>query len=448
MLKRKTKPAILILQVVIVFSSYIFPQNPDSLFNSELYPFVVDSIAISGNDITEEFIIFRELNFAPGDTLAKNNAYFNRERVYSLGIFNHVYFIPTIVDSINLLTIEVEESWYIYPIPFLDARDGDLDKLTYGILLRLRNFRGRNEDLTASIGFGYDPRFSLGYFNPNILGNENIFIGMRVGYSDISNRSLIAENIYGRAFDQKYISANLTLGKRFGLFDRFYLTGGYNYIETPFFIAGINASDDRIDNVVEVGVGYEHDTRDLYQFPKDGIFSSFNFTQKGLGFDNINYSIARVDYREYRQLFSKLISKWRFNSRFTFGDDVPYYDYSRLEGSQRVRGHYDEKFEGRDYYFGSLEFYYPIIEELNIDLTFIPIIPDQLLSYRIGFYAQVFAETGIAKFKSDPLAINRFNSGYGFGITLLILPYQVLRIEMAFNEQMKSEFILNLGISF
>lgn len=57
---------------------------------------------------------------------------------------------------------------------------------------------------------------------------------MRVGYSDISNRSLIAENIYGRAFDQKYISANLTLGKRFGLFDRFYLTGGYNYIETPF----------------------------------------------------------------------------------------------------------------------------------------------------------------------------------------------------------------------
>lgn len=167
-----------------------------------------------------------------------------------------------------------------------------------------------------------------------------------------------------------------------------------------------------------------------------------------MGFDNINYSIARVDYREYRQLFSKLISKWRFNSRFTFGDDVPYYDYSRLEGSQRVRGHYDEKFEGRDYYFGSLEFYYPIIEELNIDLTFIPIIPDQLLSYRIGFYAQVFAETGIAKFKSDPLAINRFNSGYGFGITLLILPYQVLRIEMAFNEQMKSEFILNLGISF
>jgi outer membrane protein assembly factor BamA len=447
-IKNKTKFVIILLQIVVVFSSFIFPQNPDTLYNTELYPFIVDSIAINGNHITEEFIILRELNFSSGDTLTKVNAYYNRERVYSLGIFNHVFFIPTIVDSINILTIMVEESWYIYPIPFLDARDGDLNKLTYGFFIRLRNFRGRNEDLTLSAGFGYDPSFSLAYFNPNIIGDENIFIGMRVGYSDVSNKSVIAEKLNGNSFSQKSISSNLTLGKRFGLFNRFYLAAGYSYIETPFYLPGINASDNRIDNLAEVGFGYEHDTRDLYQFPRDGIFSSFNFTLKGLGIDDINYSIARIDFREYEQLFGKLISKWRLTSRFTFGDKVPYYDYSRFDGGLKIRGHYDEKFEGRDYYFGSLEFYYPIIEELNIDLTFIPIIPDQLLSYRIAFYTQVFAETGITKLKNEPIAINKFNSGYGFGITLLILPYQVLRIEMAFNEQMKSEFILNLGISF
>lgn len=448
MLNRKTKTAILILQIVTIFSSFLHSQNKDPLFNPELYPFIVDSILINGNDITEEFIILRELNFDSGDTLTQANAYYNRERVYSLGIFNHVYFIPSVSDSFNLLTIEVEESWYIYPIPFLNARDGDLDKLTYGVYLRLRNFRGRNEDLTASVGFGYDPSFSVGYFNPNILGYKSIFFGMRVGYSDISNRSLIAENLSGISFEQKYISTNLTLGKRLGLYNRIYITPGYSYVETPFYIRGINASDNRIDNVVEVGFGYEHDTRDLYQFPKDGIFASLNYTHKGFGIDDINYSIARVDYRQYRQFFNTLISKWRFTSRFTFGDNVPYYDYSRLDGGQRVRGYYDERFEGRDYYFGSLEFYYPIIEELNIDLTFIPIIPDKLLSYRIGFFTQVFAETGIAKLINEPFAINKFNSGYGFGLTLLILPYQVLRMEMAFNEKMESEFILNLGISF
>ncbi|HMN25385.1 MAG TPA: BamA/TamA family outer membrane protein [Ignavibacteriaceae bacterium] len=448
MIKRKSKIVIIFFIIVIVFSSIILPQNRDSLYNPELYPFIVDSIAITGNEKTEEFIILRELNFSVGDTLSKVQSFYNRERVYSLGIFNHVYFIPTIVESKRILTIEVAETWYFYPIPFLDARDGDLKKLTYGVFLRMMNFRGRNEDLTATVRVGYDPLFSLGYYNPNTIGNENIFVGARVGYADISNRSVIAEYLYGKPFSQKSISANLTIGKRFGLFNRFYINTGYNYIETPFYISGINASGDRIDNLVDLGIGFEHDTRDLIQFPTDGIFSSITYVQRGLGLDNINYGIARIDFREYRELFEKLISKWRFTSRFTVGKDVPYYDYSRLDGGQKIRGHYNEKYEGNDYYFGSTEFYYPIIKELNIDLTFLPIIPDALLSYRVGFYTQIFAETGLAKLRDEPFAINKFNSGYGFGITLLILPYQVLRVEAAFNEQMKSELIIDLGISF
>ncbi|HRP93501.1 MAG TPA: BamA/TamA family outer membrane protein [Ignavibacteriaceae bacterium] len=448
MIKRKSKIVIIFFIIVIVFSSIILPQNRDSLYNPELYPFIVDSIAITGNEKTEEFIILRELNFSVGDTLSKVQSFYNRERVYSLGIFNHVYFIPTIVESKRILTIEVAETWYFYPIPFLDARDGDLKKLTYGVFLRMMNFRGRNEDLTATVRVGYDPLFSLGYYNPNTIGNENIFVGARVGYADISNRSVIAEYLYGKPFSQKSISANLTIGKRFGLFNRFYINTGYNYIETPFYISGINASGDRIDNLVDLGIGFEHDTRDLIQFPTDGIFSSITYVQRGLGLDNINYGIARIDFREYRELFEKLISKWRFTSRFTVGKGVPYYDYSRLDGGQKIRGHYNEKYEGNDYYFGSTEFYYPIIKELNIDLTFLPIIPDALLSYRVGFYTQIFAETGLAKLRDEPFAINKFNSGYGFGITLLLLPYQVLRVEAAFNEQMKSELIIDLGISF
>ncbi len=86
-------------------------------------------------------------------------------------------------------------------------------------------------------------------------------------------------------------------------------------------------------------------------------------------------------------------------SRFTFGDVVPYYDDSIIGTDEKIRGHYFEKFEGDYYYVLSAEIYYPIIEELNIDLTFIPIIPDQLLSYRLGFYTQIFAETGLANYK-------------------------------------------------
>ncbi len=433
---------------MFVSSAIIYPRNVDSLDHSKLYPFIVDSIKITGNEITEEFIILRELTFNVGDTLTQSLSFYNRERVYSLGIFNQVHFNPSRIDSINILNIAVEESWYIYPIPYLELKGDNSDRLSYGVYLRLKNFRGRNEDLTALIAFGYDPSFYLSYYNPNIIGTENIFFGSTVGYSDISNKSQTAANLYGQNFSQKYINIHLLAGKRFDLFNRLYVSGGFSYIETPFFIPGISASNDRIDNLVDIGIGYIHDTRDLSQFPKDGIYSSLNYTLKGFGIDDINYSVASFDFREYRKVFGELITKWRFTSRFTFGDKIPYYDYSILGANEKVRGHYSKKFEGNDYYLGSLEFYYPIIEEWNIDLTFIPIIPDQLLSYRVGFYTQIFAETGLAKLKGEPLALNRLNSGYGFGITCLILPYQILRVEVAFNENMNSQIILNLGISF
>ena len=448
MLKIKTKVKIVFLQIVIVFSSLIFPQNTDSLSNSNLYPFIVDSITIIGNDITEEFIILRELNFSIGDTLTQQNSLYNRERVYSLGIFNHVYFIPNLVEDKRILTIEIEESWYIYPVPLIEAKENDLNKLSYGMFLRIKNFRGRNEDLTAAFALGYDPTFYFSYYNPNIIGKENLFIRSTINYSDITNKSPSAEELYGSNFSQTQIGARLILGKRFGLFNRLYINTGYSYIETPFYIPGINASNDRIDNLVDLGIGFEHDTRDLFQFPRNGMYSSLTYSFKGLGFDDISYSVASIDFREYRKIFDGLVGKWRIASRFTFGENVPYYDYSILGAGEKIRGHYFEKYEGRDYYLASTEFYYPIIEELNIDLTFIPIIPDQLLSYRIGFFTQIFAETGLAKYKDEPFAINKFYSGYGLGLTFLLLPYQVFRVEVAFNEKFESQLILDLGVSF
>jgi hypothetical protein len=114
----------------------------------------------------------------------------------------------------------------------------------------------------------------------------------------------------------------------------------------------------------------------------------------------------------------------------------------------RIRGHFNQKIEGDNYYFAGLEFYYPIIEEIHVDLKFIPIIPNRLLSYRIGFYTQIFAETGAAQKKGQPFTFSNFKSGYGAGLTLLILPYNVLRVDFALNEYKKFETILTLGISF
>lgn len=448
MIKKLSTILLYCLILIIVFNRLQFSQTADSISYSNLYPFTVDSIKINGNELTKEFIILRELTFAIGDTITEKIANYNRERIYSLEIFNQVRLIPQRTDNKNILNINIEESWFIYPVPFINAVDDDLKKLSFGLFLKVKNFRGMDEELGATFSVGYNPSLFLTYYNPNIGWKENIFIRTILGYSDIENQSPSAELLYGGQFSQKFSYIQLSIGKRIGLFHRIYLTTAFNYVETPSYFPKVNASKNRIDHRFDLGFGYEYDTRDLVQFPKDGIYTNLVYTFKGLGIDNINYSVAWLDFRKYGNVFDKLLAKCRFASRFTFGEDVPFYDYSILGLRDKIRGYFTKKIEGNNYYISKLELYYPIIDELNIDLTFIPVIPDQLLSYRIGFYTQMFFESGAVQIKGKPLTFSDFYSGYGAGITLLILPYNVFRIDFALDKYRNLETIFSIGISF
>ncbi|GIV45793.1 MAG: hypothetical protein KatS3mg036_0611 [Ignavibacterium sp.] len=432
----------------LFFNEVITAQIPDSLVYQISFPFVVDSIRIIGNDQTEDFIITRELTFSIGDTLTPEIIFYNRERIYSLGLFAHVYVNPLVENSTNILEIKVEERWYIYPIPFVNIKERDWNKLSYGIFLRIDNFRGRNEQINAITSFGYDPSFALNYYNPNLIGKEDFFLRVGFLYSNVNNKSPSAEILFGEPFKQKFFRPYLLFGKRLLLFHKLYASIAYNYYETEKYFDGINISGERIDRFPELQLGYEFDSRDLVQFPREGIFTQASYSLKGLGVNSINYQVARIDFREYRNIVGKLFSKWRLTARFTSGDKVPYYDYSILGLDERIRGYFTRKSEGSHFYFTSLEFFYPIIEELNIDLEFIPIIPKQLLKYRVALYTQLFGDAGTALYKNKSLSLNRFQSGYGIGLTFLVLPYNLLRIEYAFDNFGKTEWIFDLGVAF
>lgn len=447
--KRKLKSELIKYLILLsLFASVTFAQLPDSSEVSKLYPFVVDSIRITGNDQTEDFIILKELTFSKGDTLSREEVFYNRERIYSLGLFAHVYVYPSIENSSNILEIVVDERWYIYPVPFINIKERDWKKLSYGIFLRVDNFRGRNEQISAIASFGYDPSFALNYFNPNFISKGEFFLRSGFLYSNINNKSLTAENIYGDEFKQKFFRPYILFGKRLYLFHKIYTSIAFNYYETDKYFQGINVSGQRIDRFPEVQLGYEFDSRDLIQFPREGIYAQASYSFKGIGFNSIDYKVARFDFREYRNILGKLFSKWRFAGRLTFGNEIPYYDYSILGLDERIRGYFTRKTEGNHFYFTSLEFFYPIIEELNINLDFIPIIPEQLLKYRVALYTQLFGDAGTTLYKNQQISLNRFKSGYGLGITLLVLPYNLLRIEYAFDNFGKTEWIFDLGVAF
>ncbi len=403
----------------------------------------IDSIQIVGNETTEDFIILRELTFKKGDYVSQKDLDYNRERVYSLGLFNKVNFYLLG----NTLTIMVEESWYIYPIPFFYWRENTLAKSTYGISLLYKNFRGRNETVTALAAFGYDPNYMVSYYNPVVSEKFNLSFSFGLFYNNFVNKSYQAEINYGKSFSYKSYGGYLGIGKRFNQFNDVFLFGGFSYVEAPAVIKGFNASDGRIDRMPYFTVQYVFDNRDLKQFSKEGLFTKLEFSHKGFYAKNINYNVVSLDFREYRNLLNTFTIRWRLASRMTFGKKIPFYDYSFLGIGEFIRGYISKDREGHNMILGSVEVAYPLLEEWHLKLK-LPLLPESLTSTRIGINLSLFVDSGTTFNNREKLGFEKFDTGFGIGLTILFLPFNAVRFEYAFNEMFIGEFILGTGFAF
>jgi len=407
----------------------------------------IDSIRITGNDITEEYIIRRELNITSGDSITSKQLKFNQERVFSLGLFNKVKISVLEEKNINILEINVQESWYIYPLPYFKLRDDRISTASYGLILLYKNFRGRNETLTGFAIFGYDPSYILSYYNPVLITGKNLTFGFNFGYTDLQNRNIISQKLNGDNFSYNYIFGSISFGYRFNLFNTIQQTTGYEYIDVPSSVAPLTSTSDNIDRVLSFSLSYEFDNRNLKQFSNNGNLGVAEFIHKGFGINGISYNIFNLDLRRYQSLYNDLSIKFRGLYRHTFGETIPFYALSLLGDSEYVRGHRFNKREGNNYLLSSLEINYPLIKEWNLSFD-LPLLPKSLTSARIGLYANAFFDTGTTYYNGASLKINSFDSGWGFGFTLLILPYNAIRFEYGYNENNEGEFILESGFSF
>jgi outer membrane protein assembly factor BamA len=407
----------------------------------------IDSIYVIGNEKTQDFIILRELNFNSGETVSGRTLRYNRERIFSLRLFSRVDFIIHKVANGNILTIHVYETWYIYPFPVIAMESREVKKATYGLSLNYRNFRGRNETLRTSFGFGYDPFYNLIYENPSLSYSDGIGMVLIVSYSHPTNRSPEAETIVGDVYQNRIFSQSVAISKRFNQYNLADFMVGFNYLEAPLAQAGLTATGNRIDRSLFAGINYTYDTRGLKQFSQEGFYIYTQIIHKGFNIDGIDYNLLQLDYREYRKIFGDFAGKWRIDYSRAFGKFVPYYDYSFLGYIERVRGHMNDIREGLGYILTSVEFSYPLVKEWDVSLK-IPLIPESLTSARLGIYLTSFFDAGDAFNNENQISFNGFYSGYGVGLTLLVLPYSAVRFEFAMNELGRGEFLIGGGFSF
>ncbi len=414
---------------------------PDSLTR-------IDSIKIKGNKVTEDYIILRELTFKENDAVSERTLRFNRERVFSLGLFNDVKFKIDKEEGYNKLTIQVEESWYLYPIPFIRFKDKESKKSTYGINLLYKNFRGRDETIRANFAFGYDPGFTLMYNVPVLFSSRNLGFGFLFNYMDFLNKTDEGYRLYNGDFSYKGIQTRINLNYRIDQFNLLVGVAGYEYYEAPSkAFPSITASDGRIDRFPMAGLDYLYDSRDLKQYAAVGTFFDLLYFHKGFGVNGINYNIVDADLREYRNLLGDLTWKGRLKTRTVLGENVPLYDYSLLGYQEYIRGSSHQKFDGRTFILTSMELSYPVVKEWDLKLK-LPLLPESLTSARIGIQFTLFADAGSAFDNYSDFSYHNFTYGWGFGINFLILPYNGFRVEYAFDRNMRGEVLIASGFSF
>ena len=411
---------------------------PDSLF-------VVGNVILAGNAQTKDFVIFREMSLRQGARITQEQIEYDRNRIYSHGLFNQVEIgvIPG-VDSVAVLMVTVHERWYIFPYPIFGLKDRDWSKVFYGVGIVHNNFLGRNEKIYASCVFGFDPSVRLTYRNPFLSEDGSYSLVASVAYATIRNRSLVAQAGTSN-FDERHISAGTTIGRRLGLIHNFWLSASYEAVEVSDYQPGRTISLDGHDRFPVAGAGYAYDTRDLFEYPSTGTIAQVTVTKFGIPGNAIDFVRYASDLREYVSLTSRFVIQGRLFTDIVAAGPTPSYNRTYFGYAERIRGHFTEVIEGEDIFGASVETHYSVLPARYFKVGFLP---EQFSVWRFGVSAAAFADAGTAWFRGEPFALDSFTKGYGVGLHFL-LPYSaVIRIEYAWNEARRGEFIFDLGAAF
>ncbi len=411
---------------------------PDSVWS-------VDSVVVVGNGETKGFVILREMSLKPGDPITRWQLEYDKNRIYSLRLFNEVriHVVPSLPPRANLV-VEVSERWYLFPYPILGLRDRDWSKVFFGAGLVHTNFRGRNEKLNASLIFGFDPSVGLSYRNPFLSEEGTEFMEARISFSKVRNRSVEAQ-VGPDNFDELHYSLSGRYGRRLGIEHTFWIDAGFEVVEVKDYHPVPTIAADGIDRYPVASAGYSYDTRDLGEYPGSGAYAGAAVTKYGWPSADLDIVRYAIDLRGYQPLSSGIVLTGRVFTNLAAAGRTPSYNHVYFGYGERIRGHFKEVMEGESLAGASTELHCTLFAPVYFRVSWLP---PAFGVWKFGVVATAFADAGEAWFRGNPVALDLLAKGYGAGIDLL-LPYSaVLRLEYAFNEVRRGEFILEGGASF
>jgi len=227
------------------------------------------------------------------------------------------------------IRVEVDEAWYIYPVPVFDLADRNfnvwwveqkrsLQRVNYGLDFSHLNFSGNNDPLKAKIQFGYTRKYNLRYTLPFI--NRRKTLGIYFSSEFAQNRELnYATSGNKQAFwrhEDRFVytrfGTKLGLTYRPGARTFHYTELGFaqnrldpyvaDTLNPDFFLAGRS-----LQRYFSLQYEFTRDFRDFRAYPLKGHYLRVRLQKDGLGiFSDRNALTLTARYDRYFPLGSQL----------------------------------------------------------------------------------------------------------------------------------------------
>ena len=473
----------------VLFSAFGFSQAgenalPDSSVTDSMIC-IVGKVTVSGNKITKNYIIERELSFHSGDTLSGSELLErtsrSRENLLNTSLFNFVTILPSCPYDTSLpacrqvdISVNVKERWYTWPAPIFEVyepnfntwwRNGhNLNRASYGFSLTRFNFRGRKETVSLICRFGYSQQFGAQYSVPYLNKKQTLgitFTGTftrnhEIAYATRNNKLLFYKDV--NAFMRGETSGSMMLTYRHGFYNRHTFDMRYTNLiigdTVPDLSSDYFADGKKRMEYFTLSYRFIRDRRDIKAYPLKGHYEELELTRHGLGIlpnETLNLFFLAANARIYFRVFPRIFGAAMLRGRLLPGKIPPYFHQRALGFSNYIRGYEYYVIDGQSYALGKVNFRYQLLKPHIYKIPFFPI--EKFNTFHLAVYTGIFADAAYvddrASVGSDQNHLgNTLLFGYGAGIDFVTYYDLSCRLEYAFNRMGENGLFLHFGAAF
>ena len=401
-------------------------------------------VNISGNSITKDHVIRRELPFAPGEEMNTVKIDAGRKRLENMNYFSAVDFRNNPTGQEGLKDVDVTVAEQSTGTINFGAGFSSIDSLVGFLDLTQTNFdlfdwpglRGGGQRFYMGLKYGTQRRdFQLNFTEPWFMGQKLSF-GVEAFYRDLFYLSDV--------FDQQNIGGGFSFRKP---------TGEHSYLDIAYTAQNIkihNIANEASEEIrseegsffqSKVEATWAHDTRDSVFITRSGHKLELGAMYSGLGGDVDVYGLNVSGSQYFNLPFDTILSFEGAIRTVDGSDEVPIFERQFLGGANNLRG-FDyrdvgpkdstgEPLGGQTSAYFTVEYTFPIMEKVR-----------GALFYDVGSVSVDSFDVG-----------GEVNSNVGIGLRLF-LPIGPIRIDFGipvqadeFNDS-SGQFQFNVGYKF